>query len=142
MTYKTKEVYVAGYLCNIAIDSEFECSEDAKASERLLIITWKFADNCPNENYESDVEQQKFKTFDDRLLILEKQNVLNYGFSTEEQLSNVGYKEYRYVTKNYEVTLQAIEGILVPELPISFYVHFDCEVMELWRIKKYLASQT
>jgi hypothetical protein len=135
MTYKTKEIYVAGYLCNIAIYPEFECSEDGKESERLIIITWKFSDNCPNEDHESELEQKKYKAFDDRLRVLEKQDVLNYGLSTEEQLSNVGYKEWQYVTEDYEATLLAIEGILEPELPISIYVHFDGEVLELWEVK-------
>jgi hypothetical protein len=142
MTYKTKEIYLAGYLCDIAIHPEFECSSEAKESERLVVITWQFTDNCPNENYESEVEQQKFKVFDDRLHVLEKQNVLNYGLSTEEQLYNVGYKEWQYVTNDHEATLLAIEGILEPELPLSIYVHFDGEVLELWEVSRYLASKT
>mgnify|MGYP000237258271 CR=1 FL=1 len=141
MTYKTKEVYVAGYLCEIAIYPEFENSEDAKGSERQVIITWKYADNCQNEDHESKVEQEKFKTFDEKLLVLEKQDVLNYGLSSEEQLSNVGYKEWQYVTNDYEATLKAIEGGLAPELPISIEVHFDGEVLELWEVKKALANR-
>ena len=142
MTYETKEIYVAGYPCDIAIHLEFECSNDAKKSERLIVITWEFADNCPNENHESDVEQEKFKAFDAKLLVLENKEILNYGFSSEEQLSNVGFKEWKYVTNDYEATLQAIEEILEPELPISIYVHFDGEVLELWEVKRYLASKT
>jgi hypothetical protein len=141
MTYKTKEIYVAGYPCDIAMYPEFECSNDAKESERLIVITWRFSDNCPNESHESDVEQEKFNAFDAKLLVLEDKDILNYGFSSVEQLSNVGYKEWRYVTKNYEATLHEIEEILEPELPISIYVHFDCEVLELWEVKRSLASK-